>query len=53
MSYNKSDPRSFWKFLNELVPNKSPAVTTFLKINNNSVLDPLLIAEAFNDYFLI
>ena len=51
LSSNKSDPRTFWKFLNELVPKKSPAVTTVLKINNNSVTDPLLIAEAFNDYF--
>ena len=51
LSSNKSNPRTFWKLLNELVPKKSPAVTTVLKINNNSVTDPLLIAEAFNDYF--
>ena len=51
LSTCKSDPKGFWKILNDLIPKKSSPAPPSVIIDDNAVSEPMLIAEEFNDYF--
>ena len=50
---NKSDPKSFWKFLHELLPSKTRCGVNSIRvpIEAVSLTDSSAIAESFNDFF--